>query len=292
MRSAGGRTKLLVEFLERCTSEKIVYRPYTVFKYNRVHANPGTVLFLTMQMTDAKESKSDSKKSGKRAPKPPSGSLTEASITAAALLLIDSEGLERFSLRNLASSLGVYPAAVYWYLPSKDVVAAAVMSLVLREVAPDVHPADWKGYLRSLMRRCRRAIQQHPNTAPLLGAQLTANTRVDLGLIEGILQALSSAGFEEKRLVDAYNATIATLVGFATQEFSPMPESGEDWQTLTRERLDAIDPDKFPTLGQHLPLLKNKSFILRWDNGVGVPLDESFDFYVEAFIAGLEQLAK
>jgi TetR/AcrR family transcriptional regulator, tetracycline repressor protein len=35
-----------------------------------------------------------------------------ATITAAALDLIDREGLEKFSLRNLASSLGVYPAAV------------------------------------------------------------------------------------------------------------------------------------------------------------------------------------
>ena len=56
--------------------------------------------------------------------------MTEVSITAVALDLIDREGLEKFSLRNLAAALGVYPSAVYWYLPSKDAVAAAVMSMV------------------------------------------------------------------------------------------------------------------------------------------------------------------
>ncbi|WP_368708895.1 TetR/AcrR family transcriptional regulator [Paraburkholderia sp. EG285A] len=218
--------------------------------------------------------------------------LTEATITAVALDLIDREGLEKFSLRNLAAALGVYPSAVYWYLPTKDLVAAAVMNLVLRDVAPDIEPKAWKDYLRAVMLRCRQAIQRHPNTAPLLGAQLTANTRADFGLIEGILCALSAAGFEGPRLVDAYNSTIATLVGFTTQEFSPMPDSGEDWQKETQSRLDEISPVDYPVLSRNLSLLKNQAFILRWENGVRVALDNSFDMYIEIFIAGLEKMKK
>lgn len=243
-----------------------------------------------MKIESRNRKKTEGAKKVRRAPKPPSGSMTEATITAAALDLIDREGLEKFSLRNLASSLGVYPAAVYWYLPSKDLVAAAVMNLVLRDIAPDIDPRSWKDYLRALIHRCRTAIQRHPNAAPLLGAQLTGNTRADLGLVEGILRALTHAGFKGSALVNAYNATIATLVGFTTQEYAPMPESGEDWQTQIRERLDHINADDFPLVAENLPLLKNGSFILRWDNGVGAPLDESFDLYVEMFIAGLEKL--
>lgn len=227
-----------------------------------------------------------------RAPKPPSGMLTENSITAAALELIDREGLERFSLRNLASSLRVYPAAIYWYLPSKDLVTAAVMNLVLRDIAPDVNPKSWKEYLRALMHHCRAAIRQHPNTAPLLGAQLTANAHADFALIEGILSALTYAGFQKNSLANAYNATIAVLSGFATLEYSPIPEGDDDWQSQIKQRLDAITVEAYPTLAENLPRLKNKSFVLRWDNGIAVPLDDSFNFHVEIFISGLENLRR
>jgi TetR/AcrR family transcriptional regulator, tetracycline repressor protein len=136
-------------------------------------------------------------------------------------------------------------------------------NLVLRDITPDIDPGSWKDYLRALIHRCRAAIRRHPNAAPLLGAQLTGNTRADLGLVEGILRALTHAGFEGAMLVNAYNATIATLVGFATQEYAPMPESGDDWQTQIRERLDHINAEEFPLVAGNLPLLKNRSFILR-----------------------------
>jgi AcrR family transcriptional regulator len=219
------------------------------------------------------------------------GGLNEETITVAALALLDEEGLAKFSLRNLATALGVFPSAIYWYLPSKDDVAAAVISHVLKDVVPVLPRKSWQAYLRALFVNCRDAVRAHPNTAPLLGAQLTANTRVDFHLIEGVLEALSHAGFHGDALVNAYNATIATMVGFATQEFSPMPESGSDWQSHARERLQSVAPDAFPLLSQNLANLRNRSFILRWDNGIGSPLDSSFDFYIEAFIAGLAQLS-
>jgi AcrR family transcriptional regulator len=218
--------------------------------------------------------------------------LNEESITIAALALLDEEGLGRFTLRNLATSLGVFPSAIYWYLPSKDDVAAAVIGLILKDVAPAGDPSAWQAYLRALFVNFRAVIRAHPNAAPLVGVQLTANTRADLGMIEGILTALTHAGYAGKALANAYNSTIATMVGFATQEFSGMPEGGEEWQTLARERIEAIPADTYPVVAGNLAHLKNKAFILRWDNGVGAPLDASFAFHIDLFIAGLEAQAK
>jgi TetR/AcrR family tetracycline transcriptional repressor len=47
-----------------------------------------------------------------------------------------------------------------------------------------------------------------------------------------------------------------------------------------------------PTLARYLPKLANKAFIMRWSNCVEVPLDSSFDMFVDVIILGLEQKLK
>lgn len=59
--------------------------------------------------------------------------LTEQKIVAAALEHIDAVGLAKFSLRDVARALDVYPTAVYWYVKTRDellgrVVAYATLS--------------------------------------------------------------------------------------------------------------------------------------------------------------------
>jgi AcrR family transcriptional regulator len=213
--------------------------------------------------------------------------LTRAGIVAAALTLIDREGLENFSLRNLARDLGVTTTAIYWHLPGRNVVLAEVVSSVIAGVSPPPQ-ADWRVYLRMLMRNLRDALRRHPNAAPLLGAQLVSNIAASLDLVEGILEALTTAGFAGRHLVAAYNAVAAAMVGFVTQELSPMPEDAPAWQAIVRARLDAVQADAHPLIAANMALLANRAFILRWENGVAAPMDDGFDLFVEAFITGLD----
>jgi hypothetical protein len=82
----------------------------------------------------------------------------------------------------------------------------------------------------------------HPNTAPLLGAQLVSNIATSLDLVEGILAALTAGGFAGRRLAAAYNAVAAAMVAFPTQELLPMPEDAPAWQAVVRARLDGARP--------------------------------------------------
>jgi TetR/AcrR family tetracycline transcriptional repressor len=38
--------------------------------------------------------------------------------------------------------------------------------------------------------------------------------------------------------------------------------------------------------------MKNRSFILRWQNGVDAPMDESFEMSIDVTIRGLESLQR
>jgi TetR/AcrR family tetracycline transcriptional repressor len=218
--------------------------------------------------------------------------LSRESVVAAALLEIDRNGLENFSLRNLAKTLGVYPTAIAWHVSSRGQLLAEVAAVALADVLPPGFPDSWQSYLRQLFHRFREAIRRHPNVAPLIGTQLVANRGVDLEFVERLLAALAHAGFSGQRLVTAYNAVIAALVGFTTQEFAPIPaDDTKAWQTGVRERLNSVQAFTHPILTKNMKLLANHAFILRWQNGVENPLDDSYDAFVEIVIAGLEQSA-
>lgn len=221
----------------------------------------------------------------------PAPRLTRERIVAAALAVLDDAGAEAFSVREVARRLEVYPAALYWHMGGgRDVLLAAAAGAALDGIAPPPPPVggDWRGWLRDLFRRYRAAVRRHPRVAAVLGSQLVSNAGVDLGLVEAILATLSQAGFQGPALVDAYNATIAAMLGFATLELAAMPaEDLPGWERALRSRVEAVDAARHPVLAAHLPLLLNRAFILRWRSGDAAPLDDGFEAYVEAFVHGL-----
>src|SRR5690606_13305798 len=128
---------------------------------------------------------------------------------------------------------------------------------------------DWKGWLRTLFRNYRNAIKRHPHISPLIGVQLVSNASVDLDMIEGILRALVNAGFPDTALPRAYNVVQAAMVGFTTEEFALVPkEEAEEWAEGMQEMLEGVDAGEHPLLVENLDMMKNRSFILRWQNGI------------------------
>ena len=227
-------------------------------------------------------------KSKRVATRPPDNGLNRESIVATALRLIDKHGLEEFSLRSVAKSLGVYPTAVYWYVNSKEKLLAEAIALAFRPEEPPDPTSDWREDIRKIFYRWRQAIRRHPNIAPAVASQLTSNTDVQFELVERILDDLSRAGFKGKALVGAYNAIIASLVGFVAQEFAALPRDDfPGFQAFMKDRLLSVDSRVYPVLSANVPMLANHAFILRWQNGVEVPLDDSFDFYIDLLIGGL-----
>jgi AcrR family transcriptional regulator len=218
--------------------------------------------------------------------------LNRSTVVAAALEEIDRAGLENFSLRNLAKSLGIFPTAVTWHVADRSQLLAEVVRLVLEDISPPGFHDSWQGYLREVFHRFRAALRRHPNCAPLIGAQLVANTAIDFDFIERLLAALAHAGLSGTRLVAAYNSVIAGVVGFTTQEFGPVPTTDAGhWQKEVKDRLEGVPDSKYPVLAQNMALFGNKAFILRWQNGTDAPLDDSFHAFVEIMISGIAQFA-
>jgi Transcriptional regulator len=219
------------------------------------------------------------------------GSLSAETIVEAAIALLDEEGLDRFSMRNLARRLGVYPTALYWYVNSREALIRELIEAILIDMLPPDFEDDWKTGLLNLFRNYRQRIKRHPNVAPLIGAQIIPNIGINLAFIERVLAALQGAGFHGVHLRSAYNSVIATMTGYATLEFAPPPaKADERWVIELDNALNSIDPSEHPVTLQNMSLLKNASFIMRWDNGTNAPLDEGFELFINAQVRGLEQI--
>ncbi|MCW1935015.1 TetR/AcrR family transcriptional regulator [Pararhodobacter zhoushanensis] len=221
---------------------------------------------------------------GKRRTK---SSLSRDSIMASALELIDTRGLDAFTIRNLADSLKVFPTALYWYYPARIDIIEAVVQRVLSGIVPRASD-DWRVWLRAFAHNLRNAVAKHPNVAPLIGGQLVSNTSADLEMIEAILGMLNRAGYEGPSLVPAYNMFIGALVGFVTQEFAGAAGSDE---SRLHERIEQIarqiDADDHPLLHTNSGAMLGNAFILRWVNGTERPMIGGFEMLVETLVAGL-----
>ena len=221
---------------------------------------------------------------------PEAEGLTHEKIVGVALALIAEKGLDAFSLRDVARSLGVYPTALYWYFPNKNALLGEVCTVTMAQAIPARGRLGWQDWLRTLFRQYRKTMRKHPHMAQLVGARLLSNSENNTQLIERILQALEDAGCPDAHIVTAYNAIVAAMCGYPTMEFAPVPsEDTGAWQTAMQARTHEISALRYPTVARHLPALVNRAFILRWQSGHERPLDAGFEAYLAAFIGGLEQ---
>ncbi|MEJ8856094.1 helix-turn-helix domain-containing protein [Variovorax robiniae] len=214
-------------------------------------------------------------------------------ILQAALALIDRKGLQAFSIRELAADLGVFPAAIYWHVPSRDALVSGAIALALADVAADLSDGTWQARLRAVLLRFRGALRQHPNLAPAVASELAFNAAFDAPLLQHVVEALEDARFEGDSLVDAFNVVIAAMCGFATLELSSAPmDDTAHWEAACRAQIDAVDPARHPHLGRNLDALRNRAFLLRWSSGKTRPLDSGFEAWVDVVLRGLESRSR
>lgn len=222
---------------------------------------------------------------------PSASNLNREAVLAAALELIDQNGVEGFSVRDLARKLGVFPTAVYWYVESRNALISGAVSLVMKDIRPPKASGNWQDELRGLFRRYRLAVRRHPNVAIVLGAQLVSNESPDAAFIDAILALLEAAGFEDGGLVHAYNVVIAAMVGFVTMELATGPsEDPQGWAYAHESHMQSVSAADHPALARHLPRLMKNAFIVRSSSGIEHPLDTSFEAWVKVCLHGLTVL--
>ncbi|MEO8549929.1 MAG: TetR/AcrR family transcriptional regulator C-terminal domain-containing protein [Kofleriaceae bacterium] len=156
----------------------------------------------------------------KRAPKAPE--LSHEQVGAAALALIDEDGLAEFSTRKLGRVLGCEAMAIYWYYPSKDALLDAVVDVLMAPVASAVagrDRPDWIGVLRELAHAYRRIAHDHPNAFPLLATRRFASEGT-YAFLDQIFELARGQGIADQITAKFYRVVSSYCNGFALNELA------------------------------------------------------------------------
>ncbi|MFD7499491.1 TetR/AcrR family transcriptional regulator [Streptomyces sp. NPDC059850] len=172
-------------------------------------------------------------------------SLTPGQISAAALTVIDRDGLAGLSMRTVAKELGLSTMALYRYVQDRGELERLVVELVLGAVDTEPPPPDepWRERVEVMMRRLRDAVGAHPEVVPLTLAHRHRSPSV-LRHAETVLAILTEAGFTGERRVIALRSLLGYVIG-AIQLEHLGPLSGEGTVAVA-----ALPPDEFPYMSE------------------------------------------
>ncbi|GGI09377.1 TetR/AcrR family transcriptional regulator C-terminal domain-containing protein [Egicoccus halophilus] len=184
----------------------------------------------------------------------------ESEIVAAALELLDAQGVEGVTLRAVARRLGVHLNTVSWHVKTKHRLLQLTADGALAEVSLDDLPSDWDGRLRVLLGRYRAALLAHRDGARLMAGTYAAEPHT-LRLAEAVVGTLLEAGLGEREAAWSCWTLIYFTLGL-TQEEQDAPAAGG------AELDDALSPADHPALHRVLPHLAVGSFAERYEFGL------------------------
>lgn len=142
--------------------------------------------------------------------------LDREKVLASALAVADREGIERLTVRMLATELGVSPMAIYWHFPSKAAVLAELVDFVVSQY--EVHPGHG-GTLRERARKTFRTMYQglhdHPGIIALI-SQPDTRGKVSLGVMDALLAQLAAEGQTPRQAQQGYHLLMSFTLGAIT----------------------------------------------------------------------------
>ncbi len=203
--------------------------------------------------------------------------LTRQEIAAAALSIVDAEGLASLTMRSLGRSLKCDPMAVYHHVANRNELLTLVAQSVLDEIeVPSARLGD-RRWVISLGHELRAVLHRHPETASLFGHS-QISTGIAWELLDGIVERLDR--HEHKAaVVDRLNALIGAIIGYVSVELSP--------STGVRREVVLEDDDRYENLARHKKELLGHAFGMRPDEGATTLLPGGFDLMLSVLVDGV-----
>ena len=194
------------------------------------------------------------KKTSKRKPKRKPGTragLTKSKIAADATKLIETVGPGAFSVRKLASAMGVGPTSIHAHFKGGtegvlEAVAAQALAGTSRPFKPMADPAE---YLRELLLKMLLALHARPIVARLVALRISSNPILDPLLAERLLLTLTALGVSTEALPKMFQrATGVILEMILTVSARSGAAQQKDLSTQMHKAIAALASTEFPNL--------------------------------------------
>lgn len=154
--------------------------------------------------------------------------LSTERILAAAVEILDAEGLEALTMRRLGLQLGVAAMSLYRHFPNRDALLGGVVNRLFAEAVSAYAPdATWPEALTGFGLAYRRTLLAHPHAVRLLA---THPVNVDLGLelLTGLLSRFEAAGIAAHDALTAVQSVGVYVLGHTLAQVGTPPEHHDD----------------------------------------------------------------
>jgi AcrR family transcriptional regulator len=180
--------------------------------------------------------------------------LTRRDVLVTALRLLDEDGVEALSMRQLGRALDRDPMRLYRFAPSKDQLLDGVVELVLADLeVPAAVDGDWEAVLRRTAYAFRALALAHPHVVPLLvtrplATPLALRPLGTLRPLEALLELFVGAGFDSRGALHAYRLYMGFLQGHVLNELQERVLDPDETDALLRLGLHRLPLHEFPRL--------------------------------------------
>jgi AcrR family transcriptional regulator len=226
-----------------------------------------------------------SKSKPKRRPGTRAG-LTKSGIAADAAKLIETVGPGEFSVRKLASAMGVGPTSIHAHFKGGteavlDAVAAQALAGTTRPFKPMEEPAE---YLRELLLKMLQALHARPTVARLVVLRLSSDPILEPLLAERLLLTLTALGVPPEALPKMFQRAMGVI--FEMILTVSARSGGAEQKGLSaqvHQAIAALSASEFPNLTELREALVTEIF----EAGASKPSQEVAAFYAGRLIATL-----
>jgi AcrR family transcriptional regulator len=169
--------------------------------------------------------------------------LTRDDIVAAAIGILDKEGLDGLSMRRVAVELGTAAtSALYWRVATKNDLLELAVDEVLAEALVPTDDGDWRDQLAVLGLAAYEVFERHPWATQLLASHAGLGPNYQTYTAR-MVEILTAAGFKGVHLDSAVSAVFHYIIGAAVTDAA--------WHS-TIHRSGLPDPTWADAAGHHL----------------------------------------
>jgi TetR/AcrR family transcriptional regulator, tetracycline repressor protein len=197
--------------------------------------------------------------------------LNKEIICQASIALAAEEGIEKLTMRNLASRLDVKAASLYNHVRSKSELFDLMQGYLYGKMATLKHTREWMSHLTELARCTREGLLKNPNLLTLFATRPVI-TAASLAQAEQTMGILIKAGFKPSKALMIFHNVNVFVLGHVLAEVGRPPGVEQDYQEPS---MRDVSLDDYPLLNQ----------ASRYKNNTNS--DKGFNFGLSCMLAGL-----
>ncbi|MCT7656860.1 TetR/AcrR family transcriptional regulator [Mycobacterium deserti] len=196
---------------------------------------------------------------------------TAEEIAAAALAIVDENGVGALSMRALAAALGTGPMTVYNYVSDKEGLEELVVAAVVAGVRVPAPTENWLDDVYAVAAAMWQGIRAHPAAIPLVLTRRTSSA-TGFAAADAMIAALDRGGLADADRLAAFHAVLAFVVGAAQAELAGPLTRGRDAGDAAR-RIGSVAGTGYPHVEALSRVATRTSVDDDFDRGLRMLLD-------------------